>query len=245
MANARIEFEDDGTPFAPAYGDVYRSRSGARQAASVFVEGNDVVARAVEDRRVAILETGFGLGLNFVATLEALRPLDGMRLVYRAIELHPVLGLDMARAHSGGGAASEALLSCYAELVATGTARFTAGAVDVELGLVLGDGADALREFDGPFDALYLDGFSPDRNPGLWNDDVYRELSRSSARGTTLASYTVARRVRTGLTAAGFHVWKAPGFGAKRFRLAGEFRGKPGRGGARLGIERAVDERQT
>ena len=37
-----IEYLSDGTPYAPLYGDVYRSRSGAEQAAMVFVEGNEV-----------------------------------------------------------------------------------------------------------------------------------------------------------------------------------------------------------
>ena len=63
---ARLEFLEDGTPFAARYGDVYCSRSGRGQAAEVFVGGNRVVQRCARATSFAILETGLGLGLNLV-----------------------------------------------------------------------------------------------------------------------------------------------------------------------------------
>ena len=223
MAGARIEFLEDGTPFAPDYDDVYRSRSGASQASRVFVDGNNVPERAKHLGQLAILETGFGFGFNCAATLEALRPLGTVSLVYCAIELHPVAVADMTRIHRRRGAASDRLLAEYATLLQTGVASFQLDGLDARIELVVGDGAEALSKIDGPFDALYLDGFAPDRNPGLWNADVFSELARMSCDGTTLATYTVARSVRNGLTTAGFEVRKAPGFGAKRHRLEGRY----------------------
>lgn len=236
METAKIEYLENGTPYAPRYRDVYRTRSGAGQAAQVFVEGNQIGERLREHGRLAILETGFGLGLNFVATLRAAVSLArGVELRYTAIELHPAALADVARAHGPDDDVSATLIAAYPELLLSGCATLRLAQVRVELKVVTGDGADALKSLptpdpaaaagtdDAPFDALYLDGFSPDRNVGLWNEDVYRELARLSQRGTTLSTYTVARAVRLGLTAAGFAIEKADGFGDKRYRLAGNF----------------------
>ena len=67
-------FNADGTPFAPAYDDIYHSASGALgQAEHVFLGGNGLPQRWRGTRRYTILETGFGLGLNFLATWQAWR----------------------------------------------------------------------------------------------------------------------------------------------------------------------------
>ncbi len=63
-----------GTPFSPEYGDRYHSREGAlAQARHVFLGGNDLPARWRSARAFTVLETGFGLGTNFLATWAAWR----------------------------------------------------------------------------------------------------------------------------------------------------------------------------
>jgi tRNA 5-methylaminomethyl-2-thiouridine biosynthesis bifunctional protein len=64
----------EGLPFAPAFGDVYHPRAGAfAQARHVFQGGNGLLARWRGRRRFVVLETGFGLGNNFLATWQAWR----------------------------------------------------------------------------------------------------------------------------------------------------------------------------
>ena len=66
---AALAFDAQGTPFSPAYGDVYHSdASGPGQAQHVFLGGNDLPRRWARRRSFTIVETGFGLGLNFLAT---------------------------------------------------------------------------------------------------------------------------------------------------------------------------------
>ena len=67
-------FDATSTPYSPEYGDVYHSAdSGPGQARHVFLGGNDLPARWAGTRVFIILETGFGLGLNFLATWQAWR----------------------------------------------------------------------------------------------------------------------------------------------------------------------------
>ena len=59
----------DGQPFSPLYGDRYHTLSGARaQAEHVFLGGCGLPRAWLSSGRWTILETGFGLGLNFLST---------------------------------------------------------------------------------------------------------------------------------------------------------------------------------
>ena len=100
---ARIDFSDARAPRAPDFGDVYHPRSGAlAQARQVFLGGNGLPGRWAGRPRFVVLEAGFGLGHNFLATRDAWLN-DARRcgtLWYVAIEKHPPLRDDLARAHA-------------------------------------------------------------------------------------------------------------------------------------------------
>ena len=86
------------------YGDAYANRSGAwGQAAQVFIQGCALPERWAQLRCVRVLETGFGLGVNFLATWAAqhqARRTGGaaVRLSYLAIEKHPFTRSDLRAA---------------------------------------------------------------------------------------------------------------------------------------------------
>ena len=91
----------------------------------------------------------------------------------------------------------------------------------VDLRLVIGDVAQTLPEWRGRADAWFLDGFSPARNPGMWNDAIMAQVGRCTAPGGSFATYTAAGAVRRALSAAGFAVERRPGFGRKRHMSRG------------------------
>ena len=72
-----------------------------------------------------------------------------------------------------------------------------------------------------PIDAWYFDGFSPARNPELWDADLLKVAADLTAHGGTLATYTAAGWVRRNLQAAGFEIEKAEGFAGKREMVKG------------------------
>jgi len=72
--------------------------------------------------------------------------------------------------------------------------------------LLFGDVAEVLPELTGTFDAWYLDGFSPDKNPAMWEDRLFPLIAARTGRGGTLATFSSAGRVRRALQAAGFSV---------------------------------------
>ena len=69
---ATVDFSDPAAARAPAFDDIYHPKNGAfAQAAQVFLAGNGLPARWRGRARFTILETGFGLGNNFLATWAA------------------------------------------------------------------------------------------------------------------------------------------------------------------------------
>ena len=96
---ARLAFAEDGTPFSEAYGDVYHSAEGGpAQARHVFLRGNGLPERWRGRRSFTILETGFGFGLSFLATLQAWRedPQRCERLHFASVEKHPFTAADLS-----------------------------------------------------------------------------------------------------------------------------------------------------
>ncbi len=230
-----------GVPYSPLYADLYHSEAGAwAQAEEVFIEGSGLPVRWRGRSRFVILETGFGLGNNFLATWAAWRadPERCDRLVFISVEKHPLTRDDLARVHGVAQGAEPAktlatrLIQAWPPLTpglhtldfdepALGRHGAPAG---VSLLLGLGDVKDLLPELVAAVDAFYLDGFSPDRNPDMWDAHWLSRLGRWAAPEATAATWSVARPLRDALTQAGFEVTRAPGFGSKRDRITAVYR---------------------
>ncbi len=217
---ARLELRE-ATPYSPAFGDVYHSAAGGlAQAQHVFLAGNGLPGRWARRERFVVLEAGFGLGVNFLATWRAWKedPDRPRRLHYVAIEKHPFALADLRALHEaypGVGEEAAALHAAWPVLV-SGAHRLEFG--DVVLTLFFAD-VSILRDLRLQADAVYLDGFAPAKNPEMWTHPVMRAISRLTADGATVATWSVAAGVREALRATGFATEKRPGFGGKREML--------------------------
>ena len=232
----------DGAPRSGRFGDVYHSSSGAlAQARHVFLAGCGLPEAWRGRRRWRILETGFGLGLNFLATWLAWRadPQRPDRLVFESIEGWPVAPADIRRA----ARADEELAALATELTEglAASTGWSASRVSParRVSLAFEDGrvrlvihvARILELIRSPswradptvadIDSIFLDGFSPARNPDIWSEAVLVALGARARPGTGVATWTVAAPVRRGLALAGFTVEKRPGLPPKRHCLAG------------------------
>lgn len=223
-----LERDADGTPFAPAYGDVYHARAGAfAQARHVFLGGNELPSRWAGRDAFTILETGFGLGTNFLATWQAWRddPQRPARLHFVSIEKHPIRAIDLLDVHVDDPAIAPLARALARQwpLPLPGLHRLAFEDDRVTLTLALGDVTDVLPALRLGADAFFLDGFAPARNAAMWSAPVLRSLARLARDDATCATYTVARDVIDGLRAAGFVPQKRPGFGTKRDMLVARF----------------------
>lgn len=217
---ATLAHTEDGVPYSAHYGDVYHPRAGAfTQAQHVFLAGNGLPGRWARRERFVVLETGFGLGNNFLATWQAWRddPMRCERLVFISVEQSPFSAGDMKQAHAASPAPklAQQLIGAWPPLTHNlHTLEFEGGRV--RLLLALGDAQAWLPELVAQVDAFYLDGFAPARNPQMWEPRLFKALARLAAPEATLATWSAASAVRDGLRTAGFEVCKAAGTGGKR-----------------------------
>ncbi|MBV8620654.1 MAG: FAD-dependent 5-carboxymethylaminomethyl-2-thiouridine(34) oxidoreductase MnmC [Curvibacter sp.] len=216
-----ILWRDDGTPTSPRFGDIYRSHSGAlAQARHVFLAGCGLPEAWRGQPRWIVLETGFGLGLNFLAVWQAWRddPDRPQTLHVVSVEGYPASAADVRRS-----AADDAGLQPLADQLAEqwwglspGLHRLEFEGGRVQLTLCIGPIHRVLKELQFLADSVFLDGFKPQLNPEMWDEITLKGVSRLCRPGTRLATWTVARAVRDRLTALGFDTHKAPGQPPKR-----------------------------
>jgi len=202
-------------PVSTRFDDPYYSLdNGLAETRHVFLDGNDLPRRISGDFHVA--ELGFGTGLNFLT----LKAATDRAFHFTSFEGFPLSEADARRAlapfdevRSG----AEALLNRWADVMAGH--RVALG--NVTLQIHVGPVSDTLPAFEGPVDAWFLDGFSPERNPEMWAEDVLARVGHTTRAGGTFATYTAAGHVRRALDAAGFDVERIPGFGRKRHMTRG------------------------
>jgi tRNA 5-methylaminomethyl-2-thiouridine biosynthesis bifunctional protein len=220
---ARVDFGDAMAPRAPDYDDLYHPSGGAfAQARHVFLGGNGLPQRWAGRDHFVVLETGFGLGHNFLATWAAWRsdPQRCEHLWFLSVDKHPLLAADMRRAHahSAEPALARELVNAWPPLTPDLHRRdFAQG--HVHLLLAFGDLATWMPQWVAEVDAFYLDGFAPAKNPAMWEPRVLQRLARLAAVGATAATWSSARVVRDALAAAGFTVERVAGFDNKRDML--------------------------
>lgn len=231
MPDPKLVWEPGRTPAAAHFGDVYFNRNGGlAEARHVFLDGCGLAQAWREGDAFTICELGFGTGRNFLATWElwrrARRP--GARLHYIAVEGYPLTRAEIGECLDQWPeltALSRGLLRVYPEPQPGFHRLFPSDADGITLTLLYGDAAEVLTQLEADVDAWFLDGFAPEKNPAMWSAPVFAEAARVSNSKTRLATYSVAGDVRRRLDEAGFEVAKAPGFGAKREMLRGQFRG--------------------
>ena len=231
LVPATGDVDADGRLVSAFYGDVYHSPSGAMgQAEHVFLRGNGLPERWRGRAAFTVCETGFGLGLNFLALWKAWRddPQRPAALHVVSMEAHPFSGVDMA-----------ALLARHAPEPLAGMARalaaqwpallpglhrleFENGAVTLTLGF--GDAQARAPRLGARVDAFFLDGFAPERNPQMWATPLLRALADLAAPDATVATWACTGELRRNLADAGFDVRRAPGYGGKWHMTVGHVR---------------------
>lgn len=206
------------TIFLPEWNEHYHSKHGALQEAQhVFIKTglhHYLEKNASED--IAILEIGFGTGLNALITFfEAER--SGIMVKYTGVEAYPVSAEELAALD-------------YAEVVSE---KYSS-----EVFKKLHDAQWEKREEISPFfnlqkekkffseiseenafDLIYFDAFGPRVQPELWSEEVFQNMFRSLRPKGILVTYSAKGSVRRAMQSAGFVVERLPGPPGKREML--------------------------
>jgi len=221
-------------PMSEQFDDFYYSTEGAVDESNyVFIEHNQLASRfqqacsiidMPEKSVFRIAETGFGTGLNFLLTLQLWfeKTNKSGDLHFISFEKFPLSVADLQKAHQAYPQLAELSLELcqHYPLLLPGWHDVWLFDKKVRLTLWFGDVLAGLPEWDvsagSKVDAWFLDGFTPAKNPEMWQPNLYQQMARLSHAQTTFATFTSASEVRRGLQKAGFAVEKASGWGKKR-----------------------------
>lgn len=69
---------------------------------------------------------------------------------------------------------------------------------------------------DDYYNVVFFDAFSPDVQPEMWSEKVFRDIFISMRKGGVLTTYSCKGVVKRALKAAGFYIEKLPGPPGKR-----------------------------
>lgn len=229
-----LEWRDGRVPVSTRFQDPYFSLDhGLDETRHVFLAGNDLPARLRPGFHIA--ELGFGTGLNALATVAAWRAAraETARDATLPIRFTSFEGFAMSAAQMARALSAFPVLEQDAEVLVRAWEADPHGTIrleGLELRVIHGDVRDTLPAWSGRADAWFLDGFSPARNPEMWQPELMAEVARHTAPGGSFATYTAAGFVREGLAKAGFAVERVPGFGRKRHMTRGRLERQAGHG---------------
>ncbi|MGR0139544.1 MULTISPECIES: bifunctional tRNA (5-methylaminomethyl-2-thiouridine)(34)-methyltransferase MnmD/FAD-dependent 5-carboxymethylaminomethyl-2-thiouridine(34) oxidoreductase MnmC [Pseudomonas] len=233
--NAQLDWDAEGRPHSRVFDDVYFSdQSGLEETRYVFLEQNRLRERFAAlkpGERLVIGETGFGTGLNFLCTWQLFEQhaCADARMHFISVEKYPLTHADLQRALALWPQLqpfAARLLAQY-HAIHPGFQRLLLDSGRVTLTLLIGDAMEQLPQLDAQVDAWFLDGFAPAKNPDMWTAELFAELARLAAPGSTISTFTSTGWVRRLINAAGFKMKRTPGIGHKWEILRGEFLGWP------------------
>lgn len=211
--SAKLEWRDEKIPVSTRFDDPYFSLDhGLNETRHVFLAGNNLPNRFAPGFHIA--ELGFGTGLNLLAAWQMWDAAGHTTpLRFTSFEAFPMSATEMERALAAFpevGEYAQRLCAAWAEDPSLATLE------DINARVILGDARETLEQQSWAADAWFLDGFSPAKNPELWDADLMTQVGNHTKTGGTAATYTAAGFVRRNLEAAGFEVTRVPGFGRKR-----------------------------
>lgn len=214
---------EDGidTLFSPQYNQTYHSKFGAlAETEHIFLHGTGVKSRLQTGSPTAILEVGFGTGLNLWVTaqhaIENQTTLHFISLEQYLLPSTAFTQLNHNQLPEKAVTIRTAFLRWRDQLSEPLSGLYHwQHAPYVQLDLIIGDASQADLSSIACH-AIYHDAFSPDANPELWTGDFFSRLYEALLPAGKLTTYSVKGTVRRALQAVGFVVQKKPGPPGKR-----------------------------
>ena len=211
-----ISWIDNRIPVSCKFNDSYYSIYGGLEETNfVFLSGNNLPGRFNDGFHIA--ELGFGTGLNMLVSIEAFYKANIKgTLYYTSFEKYPLEKSQAERALKSFPTLNKNfLLDQWSQKTFSVVSDRIIGTV------IIGDARKTVEQWSGRADAWFLDGFSPSKNPELWEPNLLKNVAIKTKKNGTFATYTAAGAVRRNLSNSGFLVEKVTGFGRKRHMCKG------------------------
>lgn len=202
---------EDGSDsiFVPELNEHYHSVHGAVQESMIVFINNGF--RQLPPGNINILEIGFGTGLN--ALLTAIEADDNKIVKYTAIEKYP-LGSDITGKLNYSSITGERDNELFRMIHDSPWEKLVKITGSFSLKKIKADFTDFNPE--GFYNLVYYDAFAPNKQPGMWNENLFRKIAAVTGTGSVLVTYSSRGTVKRALRSCGFKVHLLPGPPGKR-----------------------------
>ena len=211
MLPIEIKITEDGstTLYHTDLDEHYHSIHGSiQEAMHVFIEAG---LKKHPSKKLKILEIGFGTGLNVLLTM---LNADNLQIEYHAIEKYKLEDDIIEKIN-------------YTDILATTNAEKWFKKIhktawnkeyEIEPWFILKKIEADLQEyqFETGYDLVYFDAFAPNKQPELWNIDIFKKLFNAMNNNAILTTYCSKGNVRRAMIEAGFNAERILGPKGKR-----------------------------
>lgn len=192
----------------------YHSKHGAIQEAyHVFIKNG---LSLFNDRAIAILEIGFGTGLNALITLLEAKKY-GLTVRYTGVEAYPVIPEEWEQLEYNSELKAESFESLFREMHESAWDEDLTISNDFVLHKQVKKFQD-VKDVD-LYDLIYFDAFGARVQPELWTEPIFLKMYQSLKIGGVLVTYAAKGSVRRAMQAVGFATERLPGPPGKREML--------------------------
>jgi len=198
----------------PEWNEQYHSIHGAIQEANHVYINNGLKYKS--SNQIAVLEIGFGTGLNSFMTFLAAQNKE-LLIEYVGVEAYPILEEELLKLNYVAelGATQfakifESFHSCSWEEKHQITSHFT---------LLKRKQFFHEIEDENKFDVIYFDAFGARVQPELWTEEIFLKMFLALKSEGVLVTYAAKGSVRRAMQSVGFNVERLPGPPGKREML--------------------------
>lgn len=212
MKNPQLKITEDGshTLYVREIDECYHSTHGSVQEAQlIFI---DYGFRPCQKEEINILEIGFGTGLNaFLTLLEIEKSVK--KVNYTGLELFPV-DVDKAISLNYSEKIDSEKRAEFEKLHLSDWNIWNEISPNFRIKKIDADFTNYI--FEDKYDVIYFDAFSPEKQPEMWTEKMFRKLYLCSNEKAILTTYSCKGEVKRALKTAGFNIEKLPGPKGKR-----------------------------
>lgn len=208
----------------PDWGENYHSKHGAIQEAyHVFIKsGFEKVLERISEKskstatEIAILEIGFGTGLNaFITFLEGIK--HHQKIEYIGVEAYPVIADEIVKLNYISELNATAYQTDFNEMHRVSWDE--KHSISSDFTLIKRKQFFADIEDVNKFDLIYFDAFGAEHQPELWTEAIFLKMFTALKTNGVLVTYCAKGSVRRAMQSVGFTVERLDGPPGKREML--------------------------
>lgn len=201
----------------PEMKESYHSKFGAIQEAyHVFIQNGLALTNG---QPVAVLEIGFGTGLNtFITYLESIK--NNQKIHYSGVEAYPVETEEAAKLNYVSQLGAEDKQEVFSLLHSSEWDK----EIVINDNFILNKRHQRFEDINDTetFDLIYFDAFGYHAQPELWSVDIFKKMFNALKKDGVLVTYACRTVIKKAMQEAGFVTEKLPGPPGKREMLRGK-----------------------